>query len=100
MLPLVEMRSVLTAADRVRSLRIRTITAGVGLTRLTELKPIEEAIGVLERAKKVFEAEGYEVQTIRVATPPLLADATAGLGKPRRVGSSRWMSSLSGVTFE
>jgi uncharacterized protein (UPF0210 family) len=56
-----------------RSLRIRTITAGVGLRDLADLTRIETAIGLLERAKKVFEADDYEVQTLRVATPPIMA---------------------------
>jgi uncharacterized protein len=60
-----------------RALRIRTITAGVALTRLDDLRRIESAIATLDRAKRSFEAEGYEVQTIRLATPPILADADA-----------------------
>jgi uncharacterized protein (UPF0210 family) len=69
-------RAVLTAAGQTRPFRIRTITAGVGVTKLADLRQIEEAIGLLERARKVFEGYEYEVQTIRVATPPLLADST------------------------
>ncbi len=79
LLPFVGVRSTLKAAKAApvaRSLRIRAITAGVGLRRLTDLAPIETAIGILERAKKVFEADDYEVQTLRVATPPILAEST------------------------
>jgi uncharacterized protein (UPF0210 family) len=56
-----------------RPFRVRTITAGVGLTAPTELERVEAAITLLGRGKKVFEAEGYEVETLRVATPPLVA---------------------------
>ena len=75
-LPLAEVRSGLTAASRPPPFRIRTITAGVGVAKLADLGRIEAAIGLLERARKVFETYAYEVQTIRVATPPLLADSS------------------------
>ena len=58
---------------QTRALRIRTITAGVGVRSPSELQRIETAIATLERAKRVFESEDYEVQTLRIATPPLLA---------------------------
>jgi uncharacterized protein len=77
-LPLSGIDSVLRASRApasARSLRIRTITAGVGLRDLADLTRIETAIGLLERAKKVFEAQDYEVQTLRVATPPIMADS-------------------------
>jgi uncharacterized protein len=75
-LPLAGVRSVLMAAGRPRPFRIRTITAGVGVTKPADFRRIEAAIGLLERTRKVFEGYEYEVQTIRVATPPLLADST------------------------
>lgn len=59
-----------------RPFRVRTITAGVGLTSTTELDRVEAAIAVLQRGRKLFEDEGYEVETLRVATPPLVADLT------------------------
>lgn len=64
-----------TRPNAPHPLRVRTITAGVALTSFTDLGRVEAAIGVLERARRVFQAENYEVQTIRVATPPLLAMA-------------------------
>jgi uncharacterized protein (UPF0210 family) len=63
------------APQAARSLRIRAITAGVGLRSPADLTRVETAIGFLERAKQVFEADDYEVQTLRVATPPLMAEA-------------------------
>jgi uncharacterized protein (UPF0210 family) len=58
-----------------RSLRIRTITAGIGLSSPADLKRVEDTIALLGRAKKVFESDDYEVQTLRVATPPIMAEA-------------------------
>lgn len=51
--------------------RIRTITAGVNLGSISDLAAIESGMAFLERAKKEFEAAGYEVQTLRIATQPL-----------------------------
>jgi uncharacterized protein len=56
-------------------LRIRTITAGVGLSSPTDRGRVEAAIAMLGRGRKVFESEGYEVQTLRIATPPLMEAA-------------------------
>jgi uncharacterized protein len=62
-----------SALPPVRPFRVRTITAGVGLETAKTLDRLEAAITLLARGKKVFEAEGYEVETLRVATPPLVA---------------------------
>ncbi|HYV25790.1 MAG TPA: DUF711 family protein [Pyrinomonadaceae bacterium] len=51
--------------------RIRTITAGVNLDSTSDLKTIDAAIQFLQRARKKFEDEGYEIQTVRIATQPL-----------------------------
>jgi uncharacterized protein (UPF0210 family) len=48
--------------------RIRTITASVILDRHMDLKLLESAAGFLQKARHTFEAEGYEVQTLRLAT--------------------------------
>lgn len=58
-------------ADKTHRFRIRTITAGVNLKNTTDLATVESAIGFLQRAKKKFEDEGYEIQTLRIATQPL-----------------------------
>src|SRR5438309_5291765 len=58
-------------ADKSHRFRIRTITAGVNLRNTSDLATIEAAIGFLQRAKKKLEAEGYEIQTLRIATQPL-----------------------------
>src|SRR6478736_8914222 len=50
--------------------RIRTITAGVNLDSTSDLKTIESAIDFLQKARKRFEDEGYEIQTVRIATQP------------------------------
>ncbi len=61
----------LSAGDAQMNFRIRTITAGVQLQSAGDLKPAVAAVAFLQRARAVFEAEGYQVQTLRLATPPL-----------------------------
>lgn len=56
-----------------KRLRMRTITAGVELSPAVELDRIESALAFLARARQTFEAEGYEVQTTRIATNPWVA---------------------------
>src|SRR6266571_5220374 len=58
-------------ADKSHRFRIRTITAGVNLRNTSDLATVEAAIGFLQRAKKKLEDEGYEIQTLRIATQPL-----------------------------
>src|SRR2546427_1755408 len=58
-------------ADKSHRFRIRTITAGVNLRNTSDLATVESAIGFLQRARKKFENEGYEIQTLRIATQPL-----------------------------
>jgi hypothetical protein len=53
--------------------RVRAITAGVALDRLTDRGAVERALRALARARRRFEVEGYEVQTTRVTLPPRLA---------------------------
>jgi len=50
--------------------KIRTITSGVNLKNTSDLATIESAIGFLQRARKKFEDEGFEIQTVRIATQP------------------------------
>ena len=50
--------------------KIRTITAGINLKSTTDLVTVESAISFLQRTKKKFENEGYEIQTLRIATQP------------------------------
>src|SRR6187455_1423375 len=59
-----------------RLLRIRTLTAGVPLTTLDDLAPVRAALDGLTRARDRCVAAGYEVQTIRIALPPLIAAMT------------------------
>jgi uncharacterized protein len=56
-----------------RDVIVRTITAGLALERLTDLRAVERSLAMLARAKKRFEGEGYEVQTTRITLPPLIA---------------------------
>lgn len=51
--------------------RMRTITAGVPLSNLSNLESVEKAIDFLRAARDVYVAQGIEVQTLRLATQPL-----------------------------
>ena len=51
--------------------RIRTITSGVDLKSLDDLEQFKNVLDFLAKAKSKFEADGYEVQTIRICTPNL-----------------------------
>jgi uncharacterized protein (UPF0210 family) len=53
--------------------RIRTITAGVTLRDPSDHAAVDRALPFLARARQGFVDAGYEVQTVRVATQPLLA---------------------------
>jgi uncharacterized protein (UPF0210 family) len=59
-----------------RLLRIRTLTAGVPLASLDDLATVRTALDGLARARHRCVAAGYEVQTIRLALPPLAARMT------------------------
>jgi uncharacterized protein (UPF0210 family) len=54
-------------------LRVRTITAGVELASVQDLAAVERALARVTRARKRVEEAGYEVQTVRVATNPIIA---------------------------
>src|SRR5438132_2097615 len=58
-------------SDKSLRFKIRTITAGVKLKNTSDLGTVESAIDFLQRARKKFENEGYEIQTLRIATQPL-----------------------------
>src|SRR5438132_9453130 len=58
-------------AGKSHRFKIRTITAGVNLRSTSDLAAIESSIEFLQKAKKKFEDEGYEIQTLRIATQPL-----------------------------
>src|ERR1700722_14525098 len=59
-------------------MRIRTITAGVALSKLDDVGAVDRALGRLSRARERMKSAGYEVQTIRVAITPLVAGLDAG----------------------
>ena len=68
--------SAADATSSSRLFRVRTITAGVAMQNLGEAARVEAALNALLRSKKRFEERGYQVQTIRVVTPSLLATAS------------------------
>jgi uncharacterized protein (UPF0210 family) len=73
---LVGLAATLPLAGRIRAdepdpeFRIRTITAGLQLQSNFSLEPARAAVAFLNRARAAFVADGYEVQTLRLATQP------------------------------
>jgi uncharacterized protein (UPF0210 family) len=65
------MPSMLHAQGKDYHFRVRTITAGVSLSALTDTATLSKAIEFLKTAKQEFVAQGYVVQTLRVATSNL-----------------------------
>lgn len=51
--------------------RIRTITAGLNMNSSADLGEAAEAVGFLRSARSAYEKQGYEVQTLRLATQPM-----------------------------
>ncbi|MEE9372408.1 MAG: DUF711 family protein [Saprospiraceae bacterium] len=49
--------------------RIRTVTAGANVKSHSDIEPFKKAISFLINTKKIFENEGYQVQTTRIALP-------------------------------
>lgn len=58
-------------AGAAEPIKLRTITAFVPLEAATAEASLREAAEFLGRARARFQAAGWEVQTIRVATPPM-----------------------------
>lgn len=61
----------------LRPLRVRTITAGVELAGVQDLAAVERALARITRARKRVAEAGFEVQTVRVATNPIIAPLDA-----------------------
>jgi uncharacterized protein len=57
--------------------RVRTITAGVPLPTGADVGSLERPLAMLARARARFESEGYEVQTLRITTPAIVAATPA-----------------------
>jgi uncharacterized protein (UPF0210 family) len=64
--------------NAVSALRIRTITAGVELKGPGDSAALERALARAVRARKRVQDAGFEVQTIRVASNPIIAPLDAG----------------------
>ena len=63
------------AAGAPAGFRVRTITAGTNLKSLADTRAVDAAVATLKRAKQAVSDAGYEVQTVRIATQPLLEDS-------------------------
>src|SRR2546425_2909822 len=53
---------------------IRALTIGVAEPHPVPVAALDGAVSRAQRARAAFQAEGYEVQTIRISTRPLLGD--------------------------
>ena len=62
--------NVMSAAD-LHSFRVRTITAGVPVSLRDWHRQLDDIAAFLDEARRDFENQGYEVQTLRIATQPL-----------------------------
>ena len=59
------------AVSGKHAFRVRTITAGVEVGKALDLDQANTAVAFLKQARQIFEADGYQVQTLRLATQPL-----------------------------
>lgn len=78
-LPVSTMTDLLAASNSrsaLKPVRVRTITAGLELSPQGESKRLDSTLDFLAAAKRAFVNAGYEVQTLRIATNPWLAQAT------------------------
>jgi uncharacterized protein (UPF0210 family) len=73
-----------------RLFRVRAITAGTALESSGDLGHAERALRILAQAKRRVEDAGYEVQTIRIATNPVLRDT----GASERTTALPWLREL------
>ena len=60
-----------------KSIRVRTITAGVSLDNASQTDRFEKTFATLKRGRALFEEQGYEVETTRIATNPFIAGLSA-----------------------
>lgn len=58
----------LASCSQTKDFRIRTITAGVNVSDLSDTTTLLEAIEFLKEARSTYIDAGYEVQTIRIST--------------------------------
>jgi len=65
-----------TGRSEVRAFWVRTPTAGTPVRSVMDREAVESTVDFLVDAKRAFEAQGYEVQTLRIAITPLLVSST------------------------
>ncbi len=68
------------SAESSRNPKVRAITGFVQLDRSKWETQIAETLGVLRKAQHEFEAEGYQVQSLRITTQPV-GELVAGLSE-------------------
>jgi uncharacterized protein len=70
--------SATNSGSAAKNFRVRTLTAGTPIASFADTHSVEAALEFLASARRRLEAEGYIVQTTRVALNPLLVGASAG----------------------
>lgn len=68
-------------ADEETKPKVRAITAFLKLDRTRYQEQVQDTLRMLRQAKRIMEAGGYQVESIRVTTQPF-ADYTRGLSRP------------------
>jgi hypothetical protein len=61
--------------------KVRAITAFLKLDRARYREQVQDTLQILRRAKRVVEAGGYQVESLRITTQPF-PDYTRGLSRP------------------
>ena len=61
--------------------KVRAITAFVALDRARYQEQVQDALNMLRRAKRIVEAGGYQVESIRITTQPF-PEYARGLSRP------------------
>ena len=73
--------------------RVRAITAFVRIDREQYQAQVQDALSFLQRARSAYQAAGYEVQTLRIATQPF-TEYTRGLSREQALAFFRSLDEL------
>jgi uncharacterized protein (UPF0210 family) len=90
LLPLLSSAAAGWAAEKPK---VRAVTAFIRLDRTQHKAQVQEALGMLHKAKAAFEQAGYDVQTLRITTQPF-PEYTRGMLSADVLGFFREYDSL------
>ena len=92
LIPLLIFCATTFAAAQTRP-RVRAITAFVRIDREQYQAQVQDALSFLQRARSAYQAAGYEVQTLRIATQPF-TEYTRGLSREQALAFFRSLDEL------